>query len=739
MADVHQILSGFSYGEIDPKLQARTDFAGYLRGVKTANNVLSIPQGGFTDRFGTKYVATATATNKDYIRQYAFLFDNAVYNLVFEATTIKVFLENTLNATVTTTGYPAEVMRQLYFVPVQDRIIVLHENYTPNELKRTASAADAITGTDLAENYITLTTALTVDVVYPATFDTIAGLTSDPQILANTLYYVREIVANNIRVYSTPEDAAADTNAYDITVNGTGNINVYDTWTLSAIPFSNLPAYDFDAFATYSTSTFTFTAGATSGSFGTPATITASGAVFTTAHVGGIFIGNGGIGRIKTFTDTTHVDVITYEDFSSTAAFSGREAFLGEPAWSAARGYPSCGAFFQERLFLGGSRQVPNGVWGSTTFQAYDFDDSQALDDNAISFYPSASGLSYIRAMTSSKSLIVHSNAGNFSTPLTSELPVTPSTFSLTEQNRDGVSRVVPVFIDNQIIYVDKSSRNVKSMAWDIIQSSYMNTNISLPSSHLIQQPFDMEVFSEPAYTDGFFLLCANDDGTLGIYNSLIEQDIRGWTKAFTTQSSSDGYFRDITAALNRAWAIVERVIDGSTVLYIEELDFTVNVDCAKKYTDVLSETLTGLDHLEGETVQIFADGLVWPEQVVTSNQVVLSEPVVDAYVGLKFTSTIEPLPVNIDSQNGPTLYQDQHIRQTYIHYFESLGMTIQGYDIPTQELQDVVLDATPVPATGVYEYTTMEGWNSFDYTISIVQDQPLPMTLLAIGYDVEI
>ena len=743
MGEMNVISSAWSYGEIDPKLAARVDFAAYARGVKTASNVLSIPQGGFTRRFGTRYTATLTATNPSFAELYSFIYDNAaVYCLVFENNTIKIYLENGLVATVVTT-YPAATIQQLSFTQIQDRLIILHQNFAPAQLIRTAVAANIITAINAGSDYITITTPIGVGLVFPATFTTAGTLpTTNPQIYTNTTYYVKEIVANNIRVFSTPEDAADGVNYYEIQVLGGGvsNLILQNTWTLSAIPFSIYPAFDFDSFVTYSAAGFTFTASATSGTYGTPLTITASGAVFTTAHIGGLLIGNGGIMRITAFTDSTHVNGYTYENFIDTAAFLGSESFLGEPAWSAARGYPSCGTFFQERFFLAGSRGIPNGLWGSTVNSVYDFNDAESLADSAISFYPAAGSSNYIKALTSSKSLIVHSNTGNYSTPLSTDLPLTPSGFSLTEQNKDGISSVVPVFIDNQIIYVDRSGRNVKSMYWDIIQSSYVNTNISLPSSHLVQTPIDMAVFSEPSFSDGYYVLAINSDGTLAMYNSLTEQDIKAWTKADTAQNATTGYFRRVTAGLNRAWVIVERVINSATVLYLEELDFDYPVDCGKAYVNASpTATLTGLSHLNGQEVQIFADGCVLENETVSGGQITIETAVDEAVVGLAFTSLVETLPLNINLQTGPNLYQKQHIRVLYIHYYLSVGMTIQGFDIPTQEVQVVVLDEPAIPATGVLSYTLMESWDAFDYTIQISQSLPLPMTLLAVGYDVEI
>jgi hypothetical protein len=743
MGEMNIVSSAWSYGEIDPKLAARVDFAAYARGVKTASNVLSIPQGGFTRRFGTRYTATLTATNSVNTEIYSLVYDNsAVYCLVFETNIIKIFLENTLVQNVVTT-YPAEVIQRLSFTQVENRLIILHQNFATAQLVRSGDPVNIITGVDAVNEYITLTFSVGTGTVLPATFTTAGTLpVTSPQIFTNTIYYVKQISPNNIRVYSTPEDAAANIRFYDIISVGAGvsNVIIQNTWTLSNIPFSNYPSFDFDAFPTYSAPTFTFTASAVSGTFATPLTITASGAVFTAAHVGGLLIGNGGILRITVFTDPTHVNGYTYQDFINTAAFRGADSVLGEPAWSANRGFPSCGTFFQERLYLAGSRQIPNGLWGSSLFAVYDFNDAETLADNAISFYASAGSSNQIKALTSSKSLIVHSNTGNYSTPLTSDVPLTPTTFSLTEQNKDGIANVIPVFIDNQIIYVDRSGRNIKSMFWDIIQSSYVNTNISLPSSHLVQTPLDMAVFSEPSFSDGYYIIAINEDGTLALYNSLTEQDIKAWTKANTAQNATVGFFRRVTSGLNRAWVITQRTINAATVLYLEELDFTYPSDCGKDYINSpATATLTGLSFLEGQEVQIFADGVVLENATVTGGQIVVETPVTLAKVGLQFTATVETLPLNVNMQTGPNLYQKQHIRVLYIHYYLSVGMTIQGFDIPTQTMQQIILNAPAIPATGVLSYTLMEAWDAFDYTIQISQSLPLPMTLLAVGYDVEI
>src|SRR4029077_3534501 len=73
-----------------------------------------------------------------------------------------------------------------------------------------------------------------------------------------------------------------------------------------------------------------------------------------------------------------------------------------------------------------------------------------------------------------------------------------------------------------------------------------------------------------------------------------------------------------------------------------------LTVDCATVYAAIATDTLTGLSHLEGATVQIVGDGAVFPDQVVTGGQVVLSQVVHTAFVGLPYTSRGRTMPVEI-------------------------------------------------------------------------------------------
>lgn len=845
MAEVRYDQFEFAQGEVDPKIQSRPDWLGYYKSLKYARNVQVIPQGGVQRRWGSVYVDTCTVGNPNVASQFemcTLLYDDtAVYLLIWEPLSVKIYLENVLVATLTTT-YQAEDIAFLRFTQVENRLIITNANFQPAQVVRSANAANAITGIDSVNQYLAVTTALTPGQVLPVQFTATGSLpTTSPQIYVNRNYFIRVINALNVRVYSTSADAINNVNFYTVTALGTtSNVVIQNTWALSNITFINTPAYDFNG----GYSAITFTPSATSGN---AVTITASAPIYTAGMVGGLFTGNAGSLRIVTVNSSTVVTGYTIHSFADTTAIEGTLAFLGEPAWSNARGWPKYASFFQNRLVFGGSYSLPNGVWLSVVNAAYNFDDSQALDDDAIGWYPAGGTINLIVGITSARSLMIHTNNGTFSTPLLTEVPVTPTNFTLTEQNKFAVRPIQPIFIDNQIIFVDTAS-NVLNMIWEIAQSAFITNNISVMSSSLINAPVDMASFYEPIATDGFYALFVNGDGTLAVYQTLHEQNIAAWSLMNTvTNIVSDqlnGYttlpanYIHVITGNNRCWFLVQKQLPqagsplaitsftsingfqtvtphgipltGSTLISfattgilpgtspqinttgywfakattpinfqvytnaqdaangtnaitisslgtnttvivwplqnsvtIEELSFNVLTDSATVQTLPAAGTLVqGLSHLNGTVVNVKGDGYLLNNNTVFNAQVRTEAQSTQYEVGINYISQVTPLPVSIPQVFG-ILYKPKHIRALYIRYYQSIGVTLQGFNIPVITMQQQVLGAFPAPQDGVFLATPMEGWDNFDVSsnndINILQTNPLPMTILGLSYVLEV
>ncbi len=702
MAEVRYDQFSFTQGEIDPKIQSRPDWEGYYKSAKYARNVQVLPQGGVQRRWGTVYVDTCTVGDANFANQFEMCTlqydDNAIYLLIWEPLSLKIYLENKLIATVVTT-YAAEDIAALRFSQVENRLIITNVNFRPRQLVRSANAANIITGVDSVNNYITITTALTAGNVYPVTFTTAGTLpTTFPQIYIKRSYFINAIGTNSIRVYSTPADAINNVNYFTISAVGAGvsNVIVQNTWTLSNITFITIPAYDFDG----GYSAITFTPSATSGT-AVVITLSAPLANLTSAiFVGGLFEGNGGSLRITAVADTSHFTGYTVHSFVDTSAIEGTIAFLGEPAWSDARGWPKYPSFFQNRLVFGGSISLPNGVWLSVVNQAFNFDDSQALDDDAIGWYPAGGSINLIVAITSARSLLIHTNNGTFSTPLLNEVPVTPTNFTLTEQNKFAVQPIQPIFIDNQIIFVDTAS-NVINMIWDISTSAFNTNNISVMSSSLINAPVDMTSFYEPRATDGFYALFVNADGTLAVYQTLYEQNIGAWSLMNTSlgfpsdQSSNSfsfpNYFIHIISGANRCWALIKRHVPVSQA--------PVAITGFNSVNDTLTAVTHGLVIGAAELITFTTTGTlpvtspqinttqVWFSRASDANTFQVFTTFADA------TSNVNPLSISTAGINSNVVGMPQ-INKVYIEEI--------SFDVLTDSAKQVTYSPATTTVTGL-------------------------------------
>ena len=129
--------------------------------------------------------------------------------------------------------------------------------------------------------------------------------------------------------------------------------------------------------------------------------ITASSNVFVSDHEGTRLRIKGKEIEIDSVASPTVVSATTIEDLTDTNATE----FWQEQAFSDVRGYPATVAFHQDRLVIGGSRDLPNRLWFSKTGDLWTFDLGTGLDDEAIEFGIFSDQVNAIRAVFSSRDL----------------------------------------------------------------------------------------------------------------------------------------------------------------------------------------------------------------------------------------------------------------------------------------------------------------------------------------------
>ena len=193
-------------------------------------------------------------------------------------------------------------------------------------------------------------------------------------------------------------------------------------------------------------------------------------------------------------------------------------------------------------------------------------------------------------------------------------------------------------------------------------------------------------------------------------------------------------------------WVIIKRTVNGSTRRYVEYLnvfdfDETDNtsfnfLDSALSYSGTAATTFTGLDHLEGQTVAILADGATHPDKPVSSGSVVLDRSATNVKIGLAYNSILKTMRIDAGSQDGTSQGKTKRIYEITARLYQSVGVEV-GPDLSNMERIPFRTSANPmdegIPVfTGDKEVEFRGNYDTDGYII-VRQTQPLPFTILSL------
>jgi hypothetical protein len=472
----------------------------------------------------------------------------------------------------------------------------------------------------------------------------------------------------------------------------------------------------------FADSTVTLTPSGTTGSI----TLTASADVFAAGHEGTRMRVLGKEVEITDYDSPTVVTVTTIEDLPN--ADPTIDWF--EQAFSPVRGYPANVAFHQDRLVIGGSRDLPNRLWFSKSGDLLNFNLGEGLDDESIEFAILSDQVNAIRGIFSGRHLQVFTSGAEWT--VTGE-PLTPANVQINRQTRVGsvIDRHIrPVIVDGATLFIARNKREIQEFLFTDIEQAYKSTDLTLLSRHIITDPIDMD------YDAGRrILFLVREDGKFAALTAFRAEAVSAWTLHET-----DGNVRSVGVVGDDVFMLVERGGNYS----IEQLDDDLNLDAA--LTGEVAEAATlwsGLDHLNGQTLSILADGRVHADQIVTGGQITLDEPANTIEVGLPYAHIIEPLPPSeIGSAGGGRrvrliegIFRLQDTQSLILDVGQGLN------DTPLRQLgEDPVLDQAPPSVSGDIRIRAL-GWHN-DPTQPlwrIEQSAPLGFTLLSVTTELKV
>ena len=169
-------------------------------------------------------------------------------------------------------------------------------------------------------------------------------------------------------------------------------------------------------------------------------------------------------------------------------------------------------------------------------------------------------------------------------------------------------------------------------------------------------------------------------------------------------------------------------------------------VDSGITYSGATTDTFTGADHLEAETLSIYADRLIESPEVVVSGGFTIDNAASRVLVGMPFTSRLETMPLVVDAQDRAFRKKVRNIwfdlyKTGYLQYGNGANASLTNMNFFND------LDADPT-ATAQELYTSVASfkkgnWAGFGsrqkQTIFIQSDQPMPLTLRSLTIDYEL
>lgn len=659
MPRYRHIQNSFIGGEISPAAQGRTDLDLYKSSVEDLKNFLVSSKGGAQRRPGTqflisqanKYSWSKTFTNhgvqsySGYVRIIPFIFSRTeAYAVLVETDRLAIVNVNTLASATyshdtsisaginTFTSFSSQTeLEQVQYAQTGDILYIIHPNYRPIIIARTAT---------------------------------------------NTF---KRFLFGDTR-----------------NISGSG---------LSGEIGRMVPFFTVNETAT----TMTIAAGG--------ATLTASTATFNSLHIGAVFkVTSGG---------ATYYFLV--QGFTSTTVVTGTSLALGgagpttdweESAFSDYRGWPRTLGFFEQRLYFAGTNTKPDTVWASQIGDIFEFDArgpapfATPTASFPFSFTAAATEVNQMQWLSPGRSLVA-GTAGQEFIAQGSSGALSALDISVTSETNYGSAYRQPVRSENVINFISRNSLTIREFVFNRDQDSFVADDVTRFADHLSNKFLPLTAgTANPEFRSlvkqdaGTIILWALDKngGLFGLSRDRFTS-VNAWSyhvlggvfsgKAPRVESvaslpSGDGSIDDL-------WIAVTRTINSSTKTYIERInkpyardsiinsstsivDKALYMDSAKMQQGVATDTITGLSHLEGETVQVIGDGFYLGEFVVSAGQVIVDDPYSEFLVGLKYESNIKSLPIDAGSAIGSSQHTISRVDKVGIRFYNTVGAKF-GYE----------------------------------------------------------
>ncbi len=431
---------------------------------------------------------------------------------------------------------------------------------------------------------------------------------------------------------------------------------------------------------------------------------------------------------------------LTYDPILDTFTFTG-VTFTAPPASWTGSNWPSTGTFYQGRMWAAGTPDQGETFWASKSADYENFT-TGTLDDDAIEFTLEKYG--EIEWIGGQKSLAIGTENGEHI--VTSETGIiTPSDIQVDQQSSYGSNTVQQEKVGDQIFYISPDGKKIRSMSYQWQEDNWLSRDLTFISEH-ITKPKVRDVAWQQDPKNLFWTVLNN--GELACVTYERGNNIYGWhghdTKGEFQSLAVAEYFGTsvLVATVKRLTGKVytEIMWTSETSLDVDSIESEFYFDSWVKgtVTGGTGTEVTGLDHLEGEDVQVITDDgaggkALHPNRTVTGGKIDLQWDATDAWVGLQYIPVLETLPVEVPTQQGSSIGSMRHHAKIYVRLLESGNPIINGQRPPSRSPSTPMNTAEPIRS---YDARVQNLGRDRTVRIRVEQDLPLPMNVGGIFSD---
>jgi hypothetical protein len=788
------VVNSFNSGELSPTLDGRSDLAKYQSSCKLLENFLPLVQGPITRRAGFRYVAaTRDMTKRAWLIRFEFSASQAwilefgdLYVRFFAShgrvlapaasgwTTITPYVVGDLVAQSGSIWYCAIAHTSGVFA--SDAVLGRWHQMTDGafSIPSPYAAADLVND----DGTCALKFVQSGDVLYIAH----QARTYEPQKLTRlattdwrfTPYQPKAgpLLSQNITsatIYSDASTGNVTLTASDpiFAATDVGRLVRVDVQNQVVKPWETNKAYTLNDLTRYDGKTYKALNSDTSG---TSPPIHEKGTAFDgKSGVEWEYQDSGyGVVRITAYTSANAVDgdVLTDEasglkQLPADVVGSGNATARWQlGAWSGTTEYPASVTFWRNRLWWGGRL----GLWASVPndfeSMAGDFFGLTTLD-NAIWASVQAEDVNDILWISGTTKIIIGTQGGEFvGSEITTTDALGPGNFKIERHSKRRSRAVQPLAIGDILAYVQRAGRRLLSMFFRVEREVFVSSDLAVLAERLTRAGIVDHAYQAEPYS---IIWCALQSGGLVGFTYDQDQEVQGWSRhrlggsgiveSVATIPSPDGLGEEL-------WAITRRTIDGNEVRYVEFLERSWEgpdndgsggddqedafyVDCGLTYDGVPADDISGLDHLEGEEVQILADGATHPNRTVAAGAITLDREASVVHVGLACPARMVSHDLESGGPAGTSQGKPSRIYKVAVRFIDTLGGKIgmpnpSGLSLPStlDEIDFRVpadpMDSAPPIFAGIKDMVFPGDWNN-EKRVEILADQPLPMTVASI------